>query len=161
MKTIKMNKVLIALDYDPTAKKVAEIGFSLAKSMGAEVVLLHVIADSTYYTAIEYSPITGFLGFSDTEVLEFTKEGGLKKAVKNYLDKTKEQFGNSNIETMVKEGDFADAILTTAKSEHADVIVMGSHSRRWLDEMLMGSITEKVLKSTSIPLFIVPIKKHD
>jgi hypothetical protein len=34
MKTNKMKKVLIALDYDPTAQKVAEVGFSLAKTMG-------------------------------------------------------------------------------------------------------------------------------
>ena len=45
MKTFKMKKVLIALDYDPTAQKVAETGFSLAKTMGAEVILLHVISD--------------------------------------------------------------------------------------------------------------------
>ena len=47
-KSIK--KALIALDYDPTAKKIAEQGFGLAKTMGAEVVLLHVISDPVYYT---------------------------------------------------------------------------------------------------------------
>ena len=49
MKTKKISKVLIALDYDPTAQKVAEIGFSYAKSMEAEVILLHIIADPIYY----------------------------------------------------------------------------------------------------------------
>ena len=39
MKTIKMNKVLIALDYNPTAEKIAEVGFSLAKAMNAETIL--------------------------------------------------------------------------------------------------------------------------
>jgi hypothetical protein len=38
MKTNKMKKVLIALDYNPTAQKVAEVGFSMAKSMNAEVI---------------------------------------------------------------------------------------------------------------------------
>jgi len=161
MKTTKLKKVLIALDYDPTAKKVAEIGFLFAKSMKVEIVLLHVIADRTYYTALEYSPVAGSLGISDTEFLQFTTNGGLEKATKHYLDKMKDLLGDSTIKTIVKEGAFADVILAVAKSEHADVIVMGSHSRRWYAEILMGSVTEKVLKSSSLPLFIIPIKKHD
>jgi len=52
-----VKKVLIALDYDPTAQKVAEKGFVLAKTMGAEVILLHVITDPVYYASTEYSPI--------------------------------------------------------------------------------------------------------
>ncbi len=45
-----------------------------------------------------------------------------------------------------------------AKEQHADIIVMGSHSRRWLENILMGGVTEKVLHHTTIPLFIVPTK---
>ena len=48
MKTNKVSKVLIALDYNPTAQKVAEAGFSMAKSMNAEVVLMHVITCLLY-----------------------------------------------------------------------------------------------------------------
>ena len=65
MKTIKMKKVLIALDYDPTAQKVAEVGFSMAKSMKAEVILLHVITDPVLYATAGYSPIMGFNGYID------------------------------------------------------------------------------------------------
>lgn len=56
MKTIEMKKVLIALDYDQNAKKVAETGYSLAKTLGAEVIMLHVITDPIYYASPEYSP---------------------------------------------------------------------------------------------------------
>jgi nucleotide-binding universal stress UspA family protein len=49
-------------------------------------------------------------------------------------------------------------ILKAAEKTGADLVVMGSHSRRWLDQILMGSVTEKVLHNTSIPLFIVPTK---
>jgi nucleotide-binding universal stress UspA family protein len=62
---------------------------------------------------------------------------------------------------MVAEGDFADSILNVAKEIHADVIVMGSHSRKWLENIIMGSVTEKVLHNTSIPLFIIPTKKQN
>ena len=160
METNKMNKVLIALDYDPTAQKIAETGFSLAKAIGAEVTLLHVITDASYYSALEYSPITGFLGFSEGDLSHLLEDNGLKNATKNYLDRVKERFGDSTVQTVVKEGDYAEAILKTAKESHAGIIVMGSHSRRWIDEILMGSVTEKVLHNTSIPLFIVPLRKH-
>ncbi|MFZ4058230.1 MAG: universal stress protein [Ferruginibacter sp.] len=39
-------------------------------------------------------------------------------------------------------------------------MVMGSHSSRWLENILLGSITEKVLRHTFTPLFIIPTKKH-
>jgi nucleotide-binding universal stress UspA family protein len=61
----------------------------------------------------------------------------------------------------VAEGDFADAILKTSKDLDADIIVMGSHSRQWLEKIILGSVTEKVLKITTLPLFIIPIKKHN
>ena len=67
----------------------------------------------------------------------------------------------SAIQTFVKEGDLAESILKTAKEVHANIIVMGSHSRKWLENIVMGSVTEKVLNNTSIPLFIIPTKKQN
>lgn len=155
-----MKKVLIALDYDPTAQKVAETGYLMAKSMNAEVILLHVISDPVYYSSAEYSPIMGFNGYLDMGPMLLESIDGLKKASQLFLDKSKHHLGDKTIQTVVEEGDFAESILRTAKSKHADIIVMGSHSRRWLDEILMGSVTENVLHHTSIPLFIIPTKKH-
>jgi nucleotide-binding universal stress UspA family protein len=60
-----MKKVLIALDYDQTAQKVAEVGFAMAKAMNAEVTLLHVLSESIYYSSAEYSPVIGFVGPMD------------------------------------------------------------------------------------------------
>jgi len=155
-----MKKVLIALDYDPTAKKVAETGFAMAKAMKAEVVLLHVIADPVFYSSAEYSPVMGFNGFMETAELQLNTIESLKKASQQYLDKSKQHLGDKTILTIVKEGDFADTILKTAKDLHADIIVMGSHSRKWLENIVMGSVTEKVLHHTPIPLFIIPTKKN-
>jgi len=160
MKTNKMKKVLIALDYDPTAQKVAEVGFSLAKTMGAEVILMHVISDPVYYSSTEFSPIMGFTGTMDTDPMQLASVDGLKNAAQHFLDKSKHHLGDKTIQTKVKEGDFAESILKTAKDLHADIIVMGSHSRRWLENIVMGSVTEEVLHHTSIPLFIIPTKKH-
>jgi len=155
-----MKKVLIALDYNPTAQKVAEVGFSIAKSMKAEVILLHVITDPVLYSTAGYSPIMGFNGYMDMGPMQLESVDGLKNASLQYLEKSKQHLGDKTIQTIVKEGDFADSILETAKELHADIIVVGSHSRKWLENIVMGSVTEKVLHQTSIPLFIVPTKKQ-
>ncbi len=156
-----MDKVLIALDYNPTAQKIAERGYLLAKSMGAEVVLLHVISDPVYYSSALYSPIMGFGGFMNIDFYQLDVITMLKKTSQDFLDKAKEHLGDEDIQTEIREGDFAEAILDTAKELDVDVIVMGSHSRRWLDEILIGSVAEKVLRHSSIPLFIVPTKKRN
>ena len=154
-----MKKVLIALDYNPTAQKVAEIGFSMAKAMKAGIILLHVIADATFYSALEYSPITGFAGYMDMSNTQLNSVDGLKKASHQYLEKVKHHLGDKTIQTIVKEGNSAESILASAKELNIDTIVMGSHSRRWLDEILMGSVTEKVLHHTTVPLLIIPTKQ--
>ena len=161
MKANKIKKVLIALDYDPTAQKVAETGFSLAKSMEAEIILLHVISDPVYYSSTEYSPIMGYTGYMDMGVLQLNSADGLLKASHHFLDKVKKHLGDETVETLVEEGDFSESILKVAKKLHVDIIVVGSHSHSWLENIVMGSVTEKVLNHTSIPLFIVPTKKHN
>jgi len=159
MKTDTMKKILIALDYNLTAQKVAESGFSISKALGAEVILLHIIADATYYTEIEYTQRIGFMGLSAHEAFHLFDDG-LNKAMKQFLDKSKDHLGDETTITLVKEGDFAESILKTAKDLHCDIIVMGSHSRKWMEDIIMGSVTEKVLHSTSIPLIIIPTKRH-
>lgn len=160
MKTTQMKKVLIALDYDPTAQKVAEEGFSIGKAMEAEVILLHVISDPVYYTSLEYSPIMGFNDYTGISPFQLENVEGLMKAAQHFLDKTKRHLEDTTIQTIVKEGDIADAILKTAKDLHIDIIVMGTHSQKWLENIVMGSVAEDVLNQTKIPLFIIPTKKH-
>lgn len=154
-----MKKILIALDYDPTAQKVAEAGFALAKSMKAEITLLHVISDPVYYSSVEYSPVMGFTGYMEMGQLQSVTIARLKEASLQYLGKIKEHLDDKKIQTMVSEGDFADSILKASKEIKADLIVMGTHSRKWLENILMGSVAAKVLHHTSIPLYVIPTKK--
>lgn len=152
-----MKKVLIALDYDPTSKKVAEAGFAMAKAMGAEVTLLHVMVNSMMYTTA-YDNM-GVWQIDTIETFEALKI--LETGSRNFLKKAKKHLGDPTIQTILKEGDFAQMILQTADEIKADCIVMGSHSQKWLENILMGSVTEEVLRKTSIPMFIVPTKKQD
>ena len=152
-----MKKILIALDYNPTAQQVAETGHKLAKAMKARTILLHVISDATYYSSLNYSPIMGFGGFSrDTFQIDTAEE--LKKVAQDYLDKSKQHLRDRMIETVVRKGDFGETILKTATDLDVDIIVMGTHSRRGLEKILMGSVAEKVLHHSLIPLFIIPTR---
>ncbi len=159
MKTIKMKKVLIALDYNPTAQKVAETGYSLAKAMKAKVILLHVVLDPVFYSSSDYSPIMGFTSYTNLDLLKIESDEELKKVSQRFLNKSKRHLGDKSIKTVVREGDSAEAIIKTAEELHINIIVMGSHSRRWLENILMGSVAEKVLHHSTIPLFIIPTKK--
>jgi nucleotide-binding universal stress UspA family protein len=155
-----MKKVLIALDYDPTAQKVAEVGFSMAKAMNAKVILLHVMPDPVYYSSAGFDPIMGYSAIVDRGPLESNTVESIKKTSLDFLEKSKAHLGDNTIKTVVGDGDCADSILKTANDLQVDTIVIGSHSRKWLENILMGSVTEKVLHHATIPLFIVPTKKH-
>ena len=150
-----MKKVLIAIDYDPSAQKVAEAGYAMAMAMGANIVLLHVIAEPSYYSSMEFSPIMGFTGFTDPHIPELV-ESELKKEALRFLDQSREHLGDGAIKTVIAEGAFADTILRIAKEENADIIVVGRHSRKGLGKLLMGSVAEKVLHQSTVPLFIMP-----
>lgn len=156
--TKKIQKVLISLDYDPTAEKVAEMGFSLAKSMGAEVILLHVVEDQLHYSSGKLFTVMGFAGYHDLTPVVLMNVNELKKESMKFLDLSKHHLGDSKIKTFVKVGKLAESILETAKEVHADVIILGSHSRKSMENITIGSVTEAVLQNSNIPLFIVPTK---
>lgn len=151
MKTNKIKKVLIAMDYDETSQKVAEVGFSMAQAMNAETILLHVVSeDLVYYSSYMYM-----------RELQVDIMADLKKSTQKFLDKSKKHLGDESIKTLLKEGPIAETILNTAKELDVDIIVIGSHSRKWLENIIMGSQAADVLKKTTIPLFIVPTKKQN
>lgn len=156
-----MSKVLIALDYDPSAQEVAEKGFAFAKSMGAQVVLLHVTSDFVYYSSLDYSPILGYDSFSNLGALQTSTLEDLRVAAENYLQLMKKHLGDPEIETLVKDGEFGEVIVETAEENNIDVVVLGTHGRRGLDKVLMGSVAEKVLRHTKVPLFIIPTHKSE
>jgi nucleotide-binding universal stress UspA family protein len=155
-----MKKILIALDYDPTWQKVANTGYALAKEMYAEIILIHVISGPVHYTAIKY-PVMGFGGYMNIDPVLLEPAGKkLRQASQKFLDETKSHLSDSSLQTLVEEGDAAAVIIKTAQKLKVSFIVMGSHGRKWLEQIVMGSVTEKVLRQTTIPVLIVPTKKE-
>lgn len=155
-----MKKVLIALDYYPTAQKVAETGYEIARAMNAQVILLHVTSDASYYSSLNYSPIMGFGGFNSVDTVQTDNVEGLTKVAQDYLGKSKRHLGDKKIQTIVRSGGFGETILNTASEVKADMIVMGTHSRRGLEKILVGSVAENVLHHSSIPVLIIPTKSN-
>jgi nucleotide-binding universal stress UspA family protein len=131
-----MKKVLIAIDYDQTAQKVAREGFLLAKEMNAKVILLHVISNPVLY----YSSYMVMSPFQINSVAEL--EAGAQK----FLEKIKKDLGDETIETIVKEGETSELVLETAIEMKSDIIVIGTHSRKWLENIIMGSVAQDVLR---------------
>lgn len=153
-----MKKILIALDNNAGAQNIAERGYELAQALQAKTILVHVTSDSTYYSSLNYSPILGFNSFSNLDVVQTDTVQELKRTAEDYLDSIRVRLGDDSIQIVVKEGDYAENILRAAKELNADLIVMGTHSRRGLDKVLLGSVAENVLHHTTIPLYILPVK---
>ncbi|NBR14610.1 MAG: universal stress protein [Flavobacteriales bacterium] len=153
-----MKNILIAVDFNPSAEKVAEEGYKLAKSMNANLTLVHVVSDLAYYSSIRYEPIMGFEGFLNEDYLFENPIENLKEESKRYLESIKKHLNDHSILTFTLEGDAADAIIDFTEKEKIDYVVMGSHSRRILEDLFMGSVTQKVLHHSNVPLLVISTK---
>jgi|KBSMisStandDraft_5_1062788.scaffolds.fasta_scaffold733523_2 nucleotide-binding universal stress UspA family protein len=74
-------------------------------------------------------------------------------------DKVADIGGNIQIRKIVDAGDAYGAILDCADNEHVDLIIMSSHGRSGLSRMLIGSVTDKLLRAASCPVLVVPAQK--
>lgn len=153
-----MKKVLIAIDYNPCAQKIAETGYQYARAMHAETCIVHAIADIGYY-AMEYSPIMGFTGFTPDSAFNNMEEQ--EKEAKCFLEMVVKHLGDGSLQTKVVEGKTSEAILQFAVAYGADLIVMGAQSHNGLEKMIMGDVVAAVLRHTAIPLLIVPTAGPD
>lgn len=149
MKTNKIQKILIAMDYDETSIKVSEAGVNIAEALGAEIILLHVISEQPVY----------YSSYMNMRELQVDMLGDLKISAQIFLDKAKAHLGIESIKTVLIEGNISANILKTAEEMNIDLIVMGTHSRNWLEGIILGSEAQDVLKSTTIPLYIIPTKE--
>jgi nucleotide-binding universal stress UspA family protein len=153
-----MKKVLIAIDYNPFAQKVAETGVLYARAMEAEICLVHVIADIAF-SSREYSPIMGFEGFSyDSAYKEMEEQ---ENEANRFLEAVVNHLGDSNIQTKVLDGNTSEAIVEYAAAYQADLIVMGAQYHHGLEKLITGDIVGKVINHAAMPVLVVPGDKQD
>ncbi|QEM07649.1 universal stress protein [Mucilaginibacter rubeus] len=140
-------KILIATDDGPTSEIVALKGFQLGKKLNAEIALVSVV-DTTV--------LVSETGATSRELAEIIKSNH----VDNQQILIEKVFGDFKIWSFVEQGNPYEAILRVAKEWEADLVVLGTHGRTALSSLLVGSVSEKVIRHSTIPIFIVPTK-HD
>jgi len=141
-----MKKILVAFDGSESSIKALNLGGKLAEKFGAELCLVYVAHLSDIYDL----ELLGKAEF--TQVLESLKEGGgsfsdiLKESGRKVLETAKSCLEGSVLvaKEIVQLGHPAEEIIRTAEEEGADVIVLGSHSKR--KTLLMGSVSKEVVE---------------
>lgn len=154
-----MKKVLIAIDYNPSSQKVAESGYELAKLMGAEVCLIHVMSEMAHY-GMRYPTFMGYEGY-DTGAVDIEMINEMQKVTEDYLKSAARHLNDPNVITHLAEGDAANVLLEYCEQWNADLLVMGTHSHSALEKLLMGTVASSVLEKTNIPVYMVPVKKEN
>lgn len=154
-----MKKVLIGLDYNPRSEVVAKKGYELAKKLGAEVCLIHVLADVSYY-GVNYPNFMGYEGYNEMQV-DLSVISELREVAKKFLETAAEHLNDPQVSTHFAEGPTSQAILHYAKEWQADLIVLGTHSHSVLEKVLMGTTASRILERTEIPVYLIPVKNKN
>ena len=149
-----MEKVLIALDYNPKSEIVAHKGYALAKKLGASVGLLHIISNIGYY-GMQYPSFLGFNGYAMP--MDPSLPETLQNVAREYLTSAKMHLNDPNIETHIESGDTAEAILKFSEDWNADILVMGTHSHSTLEKIFVGTVASSILEKTKIPVHLIPV----
>lgn len=152
-----MERVLIAIDYNPVSEQVVKAGYELAKRMNAKVCLMHVVTDVSFY-GIQYPTFMGYEGYNEMST-DLSLASEMRKVAEDFLRTAADHLDDPNVETHLADGETARSILNYAKEWRADLVVMGTHSHSVLEKLLMGTVASRVLEKTDIPVFMVPIKK--
>ena len=141
----QLQKIVCALDLSEHSKVVAEYATMLAKMSGASIVAVYAAPTLTQYTGFHVPPntIDSFVG----EIVS-----GAEKAMTTFVA---EHFGDVPVKAEVVVGYAAEEILALAENEKADLIVMGTHGRKGIDRILFGSVAEKVVKNSALPVLTI------
>jgi nucleotide-binding universal stress UspA family protein len=154
-------KILVPLD----GSKLAECSLEHVKAIATgcnvpEVVLLQVLHPIHSAQPIKYEGLYG-QGYKDFSPDFLTKSWTQWEGeAKNYLSRLSDQLKKENLSigtALVTAEDTAGAILDYAKDNAVDLIVMTSHGRSGLSRWLMGSVAEKVVKSSQSPVLMVAL----
>lgn len=143
-------RILVPVDGSETSTRGLSHAIGLAKDSGARLRLVNVLDEA----AVSHTP--GPYALSNvTALLGSMREAGLKA-----LDEASALARKSGVEaedTMIdaQVPHVSDSILAEVRKWRADLIVMGTHGRRGLNRLLLGSDAERVLRDASVPVLLV------
>jgi nucleotide-binding universal stress UspA family protein len=150
---IRLKNVLVATDFSETSEAALRYGRDLARTFGATLHVLHV-ADNIM---MRYA-------FDGSVVLAPEVQGALEHAAQTHLeqllgDDDRRELGA--VAVLRTANTPADSIVEYAKGAGIDVIVIGTHGRRTLEHLLLGSVAEHVVRTSPCPVLTVRHPEHE
>jgi nucleotide-binding universal stress UspA family protein len=140
-------KILFPTDFSDVATKALQYVKRLREAGGVEVTVLHVIDQSNLELLSSYSTIQDFISIEKEIEKRSSEEIAL---VVNEL----KQLGFL-VKERIEKGVPLRVVLKVAEEENPSVIVVGSHGKSNLEEMLLGSVSEKVVRKSKHPVLVV------
>jgi universal stress protein A len=138
---MKLKNILCPVDYDLSTEAVLTFASRLAKEHHGTVSVLHVVKEPFEPSEVPVAP--------DLPEWERDAHRELETVVDKFLGE-----GHAH-KLLVKRGDPAAAIAGAAEELHADVIVMATHARSGLAHLALGSVVEKVVRESRVPVLTV------
>ena len=140
-----LKKILVPTDFSPLAENALKIAVQLAKEHKSEIYLLHMLE-------LPLSQVDALSSHSDLPEAMFF----MKLAHKRFEDFMEKDFLKGvTVHEIVNFLETADGILETCKEHNIDIVVMGSHGASGFKEMFIGSNTEKVVRTSEVPVLVI------
>jgi len=148
--------IVVPLDGSALAEAALPIASELKERFGSKLLLLRVIDSEAHLLAqapgIFESPGSAAASVNLVEEIVAAE----RKEATAYLQGIKQRLGGGeSVETVLVEGSAGSAIVAQAQEAGADLIVMSSHGRTGLSRLVLGSVTDAVLKNSHIPVLLV------
>lgn len=145
-----MTSLLVAVDFSDETPRVLETAAGLARSLGAQLRLLHVAA-----------PDPDFVGFDvDSPELRDTHAKAYRDEHRQLQALAEELRGRGlEAKALLIQGATVEKILEEAARSEADLVVLGSHGHGALHRALLGSTSEGVVRGSDRPVLIVPARR--
>jgi len=146
-------RILVAVDGSPTSNRGFKVAVALAKSLGAKLVVLHVIDERAVGIGLSAS---GYVAPAYVEdVIAALRDAGRKVLAKAQREaKAQGQEIDAHMVESLGDG-VAQTILRQARKIKPDLIVLGTHGRRGLARVVVGSDAETVLREATVPVLLV------
>ena len=147
---ISLKKILCPIDHSDCSKEALKYAVSFAMRDEAKLYLLHIIDIRSFNESLNAMPTQ----IPDNETLEQLRI--------KLLDCIPEEIRDDmDVEATVIQGIPFAEIISTAKKKEIDMIVIGSHGRTGLKHMMMGSVSEKVVRKAPCPVLTVRQPGHE
>jgi nucleotide-binding universal stress UspA family protein len=147
-----MKTLLAPIDFSAASGSLLQAATSLAQSLGARLVLLHVLQP--------VAPIGDPMMMPDmaqVAAMQKTAEQDARAQLARAVEEVAAQ--GVAVESEFRDGPASAIILERASALPADLVIMGSHGHTALYDLLLGSTSHAVLKKSPCPVVIVPAKK--